>query len=101
MTSNVSPISPDVTHLVLERAADRIEVGAPDPSGSGGRTSSQIAATLPMSCGTRAGRAMNHQCRSHLAVERERVPLLYGRHPQSAGGSRVQLLGGLGHERRC
>ena len=32
-------------------------------SGVGGRMSSQIAAKLPSSCGIRAGRAMNHQCR--------------------------------------
>ena len=32
-------------------------------SGVGGRMSSQIAAKLPISCGIRAGRAMNHQCR--------------------------------------
>ena len=31
--------------------------------GVGGRMSSQIAAKLPSSCGIRAGRAMNHQCR--------------------------------------
>ena len=28
--------------------------------------SSQIAAKLPISCGIRAGRAMNHQCRCSL-----------------------------------
>ena len=32
-------------------------------SGIGGRMSSQIAAKLPISCGRRAGRAMNHQWR--------------------------------------
>ena len=40
-------------------------------SGIGGRMSSQIAAKLPISCGSRAGRTMNHQWRcSRLSPQR-------------------------------